>query len=91
MHDVASEAMSVTESQRMHGRLGRRFGFLIEKYRPLPVDGRAAPSLRCITLEPLPFDARASEVFAQLSTPYLAPRSAEFRAHLRAERGAIEQ
>jgi regulator of RNase E activity RraA len=51
--------------------LGRRFGFLIEKYRPLPVDGRAAPSLLCITLKPLPFDACACEVFAQLSTPLI--------------------
>src|SRR6266571_5377982 len=68
---MGSEAMSITGSQPMHGRLGRRFGFLIEKYRPLPVDGRAAPSLLCITLKPLPFDACASEVFAQLSTPLI--------------------
>jgi len=68
---MRSEAMSVTGSQPTHGQLGRRFGFLIEKYRPLPGDGRAAPSLLCITLKPLPFDACASEVFAQLSTPLI--------------------
>jgi hypothetical protein len=63
--------MSVTGSQPTHGQLGRRFGFLIQKYRPLPVYGRAAPSLLCITLKPLPFDACACEVFAQLSTPLI--------------------
>src|SRR5438876_9285654 len=40
-------------------------------YTTLFRSGRAAPSLLCITLKPLPFDACASEVFAQLSTPLI--------------------
>jgi 4-hydroxy-4-methyl-2-oxoglutarate aldolase len=63
--------MSVTGSQPTHGDGDDNSASLSSNIGLCFSTGAPAPSLLCITLEPLRFDARASEEFAQLSTPLI--------------------